>query len=386
MMWHIDLPSCSWTGGEITPSEVLYSYDGPLIFTAKMGLFGLLYLKIDELGDTDLFLVTQTTDEIVNALRRGLISVRGALDQRSYWIVETKSGLQALRYWRANRNEIPESYLPEPGVGLFSSFGVVPDTLEQATAFFAVKFTGGMLTDRSMPFRTFKSLVDSAYDSLFKLLSPTAIGVRLSDIFDFEVLQPKFSSLVIAVNNPTINEPSSRRNSLLLDIQSMETEVEENRSQFFDLADSMLRQAQGGEINSDFASDNFRILDALSSVVPGEDGRFERVEFNATTRNGRRSVSVDGNLGEKIKRARRLAETETVSKVGVIVEVNSESSTFVMKSSGDRQTTCALEKEVFYRLQHADMLRVGNKISVRGEFKRRSRRDFMQVKAEPIFR
>lgn len=48
-------------GTVISPTRVLYAYDGPAIFTAKVGIEEYLFYKADELEESDIFLAAEIT-------------------------------------------------------------------------------------------------------------------------------------------------------------------------------------------------------------------------------------------------------------------------------------------------------------------------------------
>jgi hypothetical protein len=65
---------------------------------------------------------------------------------------------------------------------------------------------------------------------------------------------------------------------------------------------------------------------------------------------------------------------------GVVVEINDLSSTFVIRDNSARQITCVLGPH----LNDASLsVSVGDRVSVRGDFTRRSRRDKLIIDAAP---
>lgn len=77
--------------GDLAPLEVLYDFDGPCIFTSRtsQNALVLVYLS-DELEDEKLlrFLVSSTSDQAIEALKTGTMSVREAIEQAPLWIVD----------------------------------------------------------------------------------------------------------------------------------------------------------------------------------------------------------------------------------------------------------------------------------------------------------
>src|SRR5262249_15372860 len=146
-----------WGRIQLQPIEVLYHYDEPLIFTVNFGPATFLLYKIGQEQNSRRYLSVATFDAAIDALRGGRISVRGALDQDTYWIIDTDSDLNVKAAWKVPFAELPPMMLPKAGLGLFSSAGrTLPDTLQQALAFFSVKFIGEQLSHEVIRFSRFK--------------------------------------------------------------------------------------------------------------------------------------------------------------------------------------------------------------------------------------
>src|SRR4051812_12933527 len=115
MSWDPNRPvQTNWQGGIITPSDVLYEIEGPTIFTAQVGLSTLLFFKHDETDDAEIFVAAVVDDADVIALRKGRISVRGALSYRNAWLVMVNHDYVVERYQSHDQSSITP-YLPAPG-------------------------------------------------------------------------------------------------------------------------------------------------------------------------------------------------------------------------------------------------------------------------------
>lgn len=390
MSWNIatSTPETYGAGIDLRPEAVLYRFDTPHLFVSRMGLSSVLCYKLDELDQSDLYLVAPVEDDVVDALKAGRLSVRGALTASLYWIVEAKE-YRSLRSWRALRHELPEDFLPDSSTGLFEHFGEVPDTLQQANAFLSVKFSGPELSSDGLSMKTFKGLVDNFYESVTKLFTPSSLGTtRSTSVFDYEMYQPKFSSLVLSIKQPIIDIDAIRRrrkdysNSLHDDIQS---EIVADRDEFLRTAKELLDRADRNEGLEEYISQHYEFSSAIANLSPHEGGGFDRVEFNALTSHGLQGVIITEQSGTRIREARDSASTMPKQITGVIVEVNGDRRTFVMKDRGDRQVTCAFEWDVFERHQKAGSIFIGAKVTVYGDFIGRVRRDYITVTREPSF-
>ncbi|MDZ4371194.1 MAG: hypothetical protein U1C74_07220 [Phenylobacterium sp.] len=390
MSWDINnaTPETHGAGIDLRPEQVLYRFDTPHLFVARMGLATVLCYKLDEFANSDLYLVAPAEDEIIEALKAGRLSVRGALAASLYWIVETQE-FKSLRSWRALPHEIPDDFLPQSSMGLFEHFGVVPDTLQQANAFLSVKFSGPELHSDGLSMKTFKGLVDNFYDSVTKLFTPSSLtGARSSSLFDYEMYQPKFSSLVLSIKQPVIDIDAIRRrsksasNTLHDDIQN---EITADRDEFIRTAKELLARADRNVGLEEYVSQHYEFSSAIANLSPYDGGGYDRVEFNALTANGLEGVVITEQSGTRIRNARDSAASAPRQITGVVIEVNGERRTFVMKDRAERQVTCAFDWEMFERHHDAGSIFIGAKVTVYGDFWTRVRRDYVHVTRKPTF-
>lgn len=389
MVWNYSSPCLDNGSGEnINPIEILYYYETPLLFTAKVGFINVLCYKLEELPNTDLFLLSPTNMDTIKALRAGKISVRGALSSENYWIVEAEK-YRAIKTWSATANDLPEDFLPEPRTGLFEHFGEVPDVIDEVDPFLSFKFSGPELSSGKISFKTFKALVDQVYVSMYSLFTPVEFsGRRASDFFDFEIGQPKFASLLITIKKPVIDfqlvQKGGSENLTINPAEIMEG-ISGNRDKFLDVTGKIARDASSGQEIKEIIGSNFMLIDAISDLVPGEGMGYNKVEFVARTDGGSQRVVIDEHAGNRIRAAHSFWSAADREIQGKIVEVNSEAGTFVIKLLSERQVTCDFPTEIYARYEANGLIKVGNQVSLKGEYKKRKRRDFIKVKENPTF-
>jgi hypothetical protein len=87
--------------GNLAPSEVLYDFDGPRIFSAQSPLGDLLCFLVDDDGAELRFIAAPTNPDILAKLKDGIRSVRDALDQPWVWFVDLGYDGQPRAAWRA---------------------------------------------------------------------------------------------------------------------------------------------------------------------------------------------------------------------------------------------------------------------------------------------
>jgi hypothetical protein len=379
-MWTVNATTIQFHGpAAIKPAEVLYFYDGPCIFTAFIGLTSYLFHKVDEIDDGDgLFLVVPTTSHIVGALKSGALSAWGALNQEQCWFMELTHSLVPKRTWHVPPAEIPAEYLPRAGVGLTVDAQSAADTIEQVDTFFSVKFTGATLRRGVMPLSTLKGLVDGVYDSVRKIFpAPVVDRKSLKNFYDFEVLQPKFASLVIAIERPLLDWQGLDKDVRdKIEADALSKSFDDYRDVFFSSVNEIISEARKGEIKRGFAVEHFLTLEQISGVVPTEAREIETVEFRASAAEKSKAIRIDDKLGERIRVAHRLAERSSRTITGTVIEINSVSSTFVIFAENiQRQVTCVLSAEEFRR----SSVRLKERVSVFGKYTKRTRRDRVDV-------
>jgi hypothetical protein len=356
----------------LEPTKVMYYFDGPQIFCAKFGFIDTVFAKIEDGDDSFLFLAATTTNEIIHLIETGKLSVRGAFLQPYLWVVETDLYYCVTKCWTTGKENVSESMMPEPGVGLHVGSQRLPDTIEQAKAYFSIAFRGASVSTGRMPFSALKSLVDNAYNAARKVLMPTELKGSRSATFDL-LVEPTIGSLIISVEKPIISMPNiSRRLSSDISKEHLDAKMEEQRDIFFDAFSDFL------EMRNSTLSDGIDSRDVVSQfidVIPGQGTDYASVEFSANMNNLVRTIFIDTNTGDKIHSLLGKDRHERATRVGRIVEINEPSSTFLLSGRNGRIVTCVGSEELF----DEPLFVLGNHAEVSGTFVRRPRRDMMYV-------
>jgi hypothetical protein len=384
-MWTPDKqPEKIRASAPIVIDQILYEFDGPMIFTASFGMFQVLFSRIDESDTTELYAVGTVSEEIIAAIDKGEMSVRGGILSEPCFIIEL-DGLHLNRCWSVQPDELPEHMLPEQGRSLVPGTALVPDTIEQVNSYFSVRFSGERLSRKSMLFSTFKNLVDKVYDSSRKLIAPAALQNTKSATFDFRLLQPAFGSLILNIEAPSLKLGNVRRHlkSPNLERDVMEGFFDKSREDFFVEIDQLLKDTEHDGQIREAAERHLDLLTNLQDLIPHEDSEFTKVEFNASLPNGHRSIAVDEDAGERLKKAYISVIGQPREMSGVITIINVKRRTFVVETAGGREITCGMDSQSFETLQLNDDFRGGSRIEVNGAFYRRTNRDYLVVKGIP---
>ncbi len=386
MTWDSNRPKMTdWQGGPITPIDVLYDIDGPVIFTAKVGLATMLFFKHDETDDADIFIAAGIDDGGLAALRQGRVSVRGALSYRNAWLIKADHDFEVQLYQSHDYSSILQ-YLPPKGVGLSAQFGVVPDSMEQAESLLAFKFVGQSMTEESMPLSVFKELVDNVSALVRHTLLPKALQKgRNNRFFDVQIGPPRFASLVVGIKEFNFDAEGLRefKNTKNLVTESLQQESSQLGEELWKSIVETSALADKGELELEQARLHKDVLDYIANLVPSSDNDLDRLEVSYHGIEGTKVITIDEVSGDRIIQAGQLDGIELKSIIGEVVEINGDARTFIIKNDLDRQTTVAPKWRVFQELEANDALRRGVWMKIKGPYQKRTRRDRMVMDEYP---
>jgi hypothetical protein len=386
MTWDPTRPKhTDWQGGPVTPVDVFYELDGPVIFTAKVGLATMLFFKHDETDDAEIFIVAGIDEAELTALRKGRVSVRGALSYRNAWLVKTDHEFVVKVYQSHDYSSILP-YLPPKGVGLSANFGLVPDSMEQAESLLAFKFVGKSMTEESMPLSVFKELVDNVSSLVRHTLLPKALQKgRNNRFFDVQIGPPKFASLLVSIKELDFDSEGLRefKNTKNLIPQALREESAQLGEDLWKSIVETSELADRGDLELEQARVHKDILDHIANLVPSSDNDLDSLEVSYHGNDGTKVITIDEVSGDRIIQAGQLEGMEQKLLTGVVVEVNGDARTFIIKDTLDRQTTVNPKWRVFQELEKNDALRRGVVMKIKGLHWKRTRRDYMMTDEYP---
>jgi hypothetical protein len=116
----------AWTDEDLQIDEVLYWYDGPLMFTVRTGPFFLLFKAWDEDDTSFLYTVSVLDATTLRLLCANRISVRAAITSDLRFVADL-DGMKIRRLWEVRRWNIPDTSLSSPGVCLSDYDAKAPD-------------------------------------------------------------------------------------------------------------------------------------------------------------------------------------------------------------------------------------------------------------------
>jgi hypothetical protein len=367
-----------WSDQPVAPHDVLYSFDGPIVFVAAVGLSNTLFVKFQEQGDSSFFHASPISEEQLAALKGGELSLRGALSSDRIFIVELTSDLHVRRFWRDEMRLWSERLLPARRVGLVPKAKLIWDSLVEARALLALTFQGASLGRSHMPLGMLTALVNKTHEAARRiLLPPNLLGLKSASI-DFHVAPPKFSSLVLALQNPVFRTKVIQKR-LGSEVEQLASEIQTNSSEFVDNIAELAESADKGEISLAIAQERFASLEQIRSIVPTERNKLTELAITSNTDEKRSLVVVSHETGDKIIRARKLIEATPVTDHGRIIQINDKRYTVVYQSVRGNEVTFTMDPKAFQSMEAEDRLKLGNRIRAVGYLERRARRDSLTL-------
>ena len=377
----------NWNLGQIVPDEVLYYLNGPVIFTCRIGLLTYLFFKSDEYIDGDYYLAAPISDREIDALKSGLLSVRGALSQPQCWLMQIDFDLNVVRYEQRAESAV-RAMLPKSGVPLLGSFSTAADSVNQTDALFAFKFFGSEMSEDGMPFSTFKGLVDNVYDVVRNALTPLSLaGGRDRRFIDFPVRQPEFASLLIAIDSPSLDAEKllARDRTRNLDPDTVVQEAFDRGRDFANQVERTIDLAMAGRLPEEYAADNFVFLQQILDILPSRDSDVTKLQFSSTSAHNQVFVEVDAAAGDRIRESLQIVEHRNIYISGRVTAIIGKSKSFRLQTDFNREVTCQLGWNQFDDLVARDRLRYNVQLGVNGRYVKRQLRDWMKVEGDPIF-
>jgi hypothetical protein len=375
----------AWPFGTLVPDEVLYEFGGPAIFTKSIGLDDFLFYKSDEYSDGDYFVAVGVTPDEVDALKRGRLSIRGALNQSKCYIFDVDLDLNVRRFEQKKISQLA-SLLPSSGVPLYANFKTAPDSVVQSTSPLAFKFFGDELQDGLMPLDIFKTLVTNVYDVVRRSFVPPSLSAsRAGDLLAFPMRQPVLASLLIAIDHPSIDVGRLRRRNSTkgLDPNQLVVEAEAEGARFVESVERTVDVAMAGKVTKTFARDNFSLFDNINDIVPGEHGDVSKLQLSSYLAGQDVFIELDREVGEKIRFAYKSVRDKSVDITGVIVGMIEKSRSLILRNRFGREVTCYFVPSIYDDLLVRGELVIGRRLLVSGGFQKRDNRDLIKVDGAP---
>ncbi|WP_146207652.1 hypothetical protein [Bradyrhizobium sp. SUTN9-2] len=361
----------------------MYAFDQPIVFVANVGLSSTLFVKFEESEDASFYYACPIDEQHLGALKANELSLRGALSSGPTSIVSLADDFRVKRFWHDEVLLWGDEFLPARRIGLATSKNPIWDSLEEARALFALTFQGSVMGRGQMPLGILTALINKTHEAARRILVPPHLAGLKSASIDFQVAQPKFSSLVVALRHPVFTHRLLKRLKSEHASAELAAEIEGNSNEFVEHISELTASADKGEISLAIAQERFASLEQIRSIVPTERNKLTELAITANTEHSRSLVVVTHEAGDKIVRARKLLEARPVTDIGRIIQVNDKRSTVVYQSIRGKEVTFTMEEALFQQMERENMLKLGNRIRAVGYLQRRARRDSMNLTEAP---
>jgi hypothetical protein len=371
----------------ISPKEVLYFFDEPMLFTAEDhgGQFLCIRTSEDEPAE---YLVVPVDNGNLARLRSGTLSLRSAFLGTLAWHVSVDQHYAVKSAAWLEPGKIPDDFLPEAGVGLNPNHGVIIDEFSHDARdnFLSLSFKGGDLKTGSMSLGTLKQLVDEVYTSLRQIFAPVVMKLfqepvgegTISRVLQIPVYQPEFASLNLSFAPPSL-DLSGLKKAVNLDYEVWAKDTSRATLNFMTAAEEIHELAGDPSIVDRFTYGAPLALEVLSKISPSATKPFETLEIRGNAGSAEeRHIVIDVVRGERIAAAYAMARRDTQSLAGKIVDTNLRSGAIIVQAEGGRETRCDLGKRIMNN--EPTEIRNNASVTVFGDLTKRARRDWMLVR------
>lgn len=380
-MWSMNDPAlCDMANMQIRATEVLEKYDDPILFTSKVGFEDYIFLNVMDLEDGFLFVASSITEEAISLLKSNKLSIIGALRSGDFIVVECTSDYVVRRYWPIGIDRFDQSLLPDPGAALSLEVDGVADTVDQAKSYFSIRLSGGTLNHDRMAFHQFKKMVDNAYVVARKLLAPAEVKSSKSQVYDFQITEPEFGSLIINIERPKLPRQEIVSSYFKGDAVSQD----DLRKAFWETKGKTLNNLQElknsldlGQLDDGAVSNFALLIRDISPLFPDRRDAFSDIEFSGEVDGSWRTLKFDSDDTEELKEAHRKFFEKPQFVTGVISIINEGTLNVVIKVLGTNEVRCNFSAEDFAEMKAMEHFQTGNMLRAHGTIFSRSRRDIM---------
>lgn len=268
-----------------SPTEVLYEFDGPRVFTLT-DKFGGLNLAVwsDEDGLVERYLVAVSSARIVGELKAGRTTVREALEQPRAWVCDVMPSGEIQNIWQVEMSQVPSDTLPKPGTML----------LPELQPLLTLRARGAGIVPGQVPGSVIRACVEGPQKAL-KLLAEFVLGQEsragkpsdlLRRLFDLPTQRVAFASFEISFRLPV------EEADLLTDIEK--SPIDEVTDRVQDLLSQSLAWVTKGQTETPFEDEetNQVSLRALKELTPSPGGPIEHLELSGRFTGPRRQRYV----------------------------------------------------------------------------------------------
>jgi hypothetical protein len=342
-----------------------------------------LCYKIEQQSDLSRYIISPTNEQILTEVFDGSLPLRDAVLQPWLWIVETKDddNFNVVRSWAIESCTIPELLLPKIETSLFFKH-------RKKEPYLSIKFCGGQIRDKLIPFSTIKLAVENVYGSLLTIFSSATRRVvtgvpesRIRRAITIPTHEFAHASLLIAIEKPEVDlaeiSAGAKFDAGNIHMDEIITHIDRANHQFISAASLIADRVENNRNIEDIASDHLQALEAIIRIMPGRHGFFDSIEINGQAKEPLLQPAVIRRRDTKLLRdAYALASGSRREITGEVFLINGHSHQFTM-AAGDRNVTCVATTQA--QRDQIDLLQKGDRVFVRGDLTERQQRDLLHI-------
>lgn len=364
---------------KINIERTLYSFDEPILFTARVGMLRALFMRTDLTVDGHEFLSCYIDDNHLDGLLEGRLSVRGAFEvQSDNFLVYANDAYEVSKEAKLTGEEL-EARLPDANQGIFEHLGECPDVLQEKDAFLAIYFRGENLRRDHIAFSTLMKLLGTVQVFARNVLVPPSLRGHQASTLDFLVADPALGSLMIAIKEPKFNLHRLRQaqNDQSLTRERLEDGASHQKDEFFEDVKELVNSPH--KYRATHIDDEEDIFKSLKHLLPSDETPYSNITLSTQDGSSIKRISIDRDRADYVRASYSNSNSVRSRRSGVIVEINASSGTLLLRAGGGAITTSSFTREAFAQLRRMQDFRIGAEIVLEGELIERPRRDFLAV-------
>lgn len=340
MTWEVvGTPQDTAAFGSLEPEEVLFEFDGPRIYTARLiDHSHVLVYQCSAEKESARYFVVPLNDAILDSLVRGQLPVCDALDQPWSWLIVKKYNGALISAAKVPFSSLPSEAQPKPGVFLQTDQNPI----------LSVRLIGEKLKRDAIPASVVKRAVDGATAAIKKLMEwalEVAPGEgrpeqRLRRYYDLPIQRFQFASFEVSFGSP-----------LPLVQTDLVDEEAKTIARVTDLLNKGLlwaSDADSPDLENSVAT--YALVDALDKLVPPKHGVVTEVRVG-----GKLTGSADTKILTRISTDRvrgKLKEVksdiQSVRQMGYIREFDKDKFTFILRDvAGKEIYKCSFDDQLY---------------------------------------
>ena len=327
--------------GDFVPTEVLYEFDGPRIFSAQCVFGELLCFLADDDGELLRYIAAPTNADVLAKLKSGVRPLRDVLDQPWVWFVDVRYDGRPEAAWRGTLADAPPDALPHKGVMLWPHLEPI----------FAMRAIGDGLSEGNVPMSVISQVIDGSTTALKKIASSVFEEAKrqgrkantIRRFYDLPAVGFSYNSFEVAFRLPDNKQDN---------LGDADDEVTAAFDEMGRKLESALNWANDAKSEDAGEALDIELLEALEKLIPPKSGIVKSIEVrgrifsNPVTR-----FPLTRDSSTRVRKALCEARVfqEKISTVsGLVREFDKDDFSFTFRETSDgKDHVCRFQPEFY---------------------------------------